>query len=223
VNKVILAGNAITAEIIYSYLKNDKRYEIVATTVDDEYVEHNRLQNIPCIGISNLMTNYKPDEVGIIMAMGYNDLNRVRESFYNRLHDDGYEILTYIHEDAQVYTENSIGKGVVILPGAVIEPHVTVGNNTMIWCNSTLAHHSIVEENCWIATGTVLSGQAKINRNSFVGVNATIVNEVEVGAFNIIGAAALISKNTKPNTVHLSRTAEIFRCSAEEYIKFFGV
>jgi sugar O-acyltransferase (sialic acid O-acetyltransferase NeuD family) len=220
---VILAGNATTAEIIYSYLKNDTRYEIVATTVDDKYVEHNRLQNIPSIGISNLMASYKPDEVNIIMAMGYNDLNRVRESFYNRLRDDGYEILTYIHEDAQVYTENSIGKGVVILPGAVIEPHVTVGNNTMIWCNSTLAHHSIVEENCWIATGTVLSGQAKINRNSFVGVNATIVNEVEVGAFNIIGAAALISKNTKPNTVHLSRTAEIFRCSAEEYIKFFGV
>lgn len=221
--KVILAGNATTAEIIYSYLENDDRYKVVATTVDDEYVAQNKIPDIPSIAISDLEANYKPGEVAIIMAMGYNDLNRVRETFFNRLHNAGYEILTYIHKDACVYTDNKIGKGAVILPGAVVEPHVTVGDNSMIWCNSTLAHHSTVEDNCWIATGTVLSGQAKIRRNSFVGVNATIVNEVEVGPFNIIGAAALISKNTKPNTVHLSRTAEVFRCSAEEYTKFFGV
>jgi len=93
----------------------------------------------------------------------------------------------------------------------------------MVWCNVALAHHSHVSENCWIATGTVLSGNAKVLRNSFVGVNATVVNEITVGEYNIIGAAALISKDTKPNTVHLARSAEPFRYSSDEYVKYFGV
>lgn len=221
--KVVLAGNSTTAEILHSYLTPDKRYEVVACTVDDEYVKQSALKNIPCVPVSKLESSYKAAEVSVIMAMGYNDLNRVRESFYNRLVNSGYEVITYIHPDAMVHTDNEVGSGSVILPGAVVEPHVKVGVNTMVWCNATLAHHSAVEDHCWIATGTVLSGQARICRNTFVGVNATIVNEVEVSKFNIVGAAALISKNTKPNTVHLSRSAEVFRCTSDEYIKYFGV
>ena len=36
---VILAGNAITAEILKSYLASDDRYQVVGLTVDDEYVD----------------------------------------------------------------------------------------------------------------------------------------------------------------------------------------
>jgi carbonic anhydrase/acetyltransferase-like protein (isoleucine patch superfamily) len=92
----------------------------------------------------------------------------------------------------------------------------------MIWCNVTLAHHSHVEKHCWVASGAVISGQAHISRNAFLGVNSTIVNEITIGEFNIVGAAAMISKNTKPSTVHLSRSAEQFRYSSDEYVKFFG-
>ena len=60
-------------------------------------------------------------------------------------------------------------------------------------------------------------------RNSFVGVNATIVNDVTVEAYNIVGASALISKCTKPHAVNLARSAEPFRYSSEDYVKYFGI
>ena len=157
------------------------------------------------------------------MAVGYNNLNRVRESLFLRLKDMGYAIETYIHPDACVYSRNPLGEGCVVLPMAVIEPYARVGANTIVWCNVTLAHHSQVDENCWIAAGTVVAGQARVSRNTFVGVNATIVNNVIVAEYNILGGAALISKNTKPNTVHLARSAEPFRYSSEDYVKFFGI
>lgn len=222
--KVILAGNAITADIIYSYLKDDTRYEVIGTTVDDEYIDSNRIEGIQSVGISQLTTLFSPNDVTIIMAMGYNNLNRERESMFYRLKELGYTIETYIHPDARIYSEESlVGDGCVILPNAVIEPHVRLGENSMIWCNVTLAHHSQIAEHCWVASGAVISGQANILCNSFVGVNATIVNEITVGEFNIIGAAAMISKDTKPSTVHLSRSAEQFRYSSDDYVKFFGV
>jgi sugar O-acyltransferase (sialic acid O-acetyltransferase NeuD family) len=157
------------------------------------------------------------------MASGYSNLNKGRESLYARLKDMGLAIETYIHPDARVYTSHPLGEGSIVLPGAVIEPHVRVGVNTMIWCNVTLAHHCEVGDHCWIASGAVISGKAAIGRNTFVGVNATIVNEIAVSDYNIIGASALISKNTKPGGVYLARSGEEFRYSSEDYVRYFGV
>jgi UDP-3-O-[3-hydroxymyristoyl] glucosamine N-acyltransferase len=140
-----------------------------------------------------------------------------------RLKEMGYHIETYIHPDARIYTEHPIGDGCVILPSAVIEPHVRLGANTMVWCNVTLAHHSYVADHCWVASGAVISGHAGIQRNSFIGVNATIVNEVVISEYNIIGGGALITKTTRPSTVHLARSGEEVRFSSHDYAKYFGV
>jgi sugar O-acyltransferase (sialic acid O-acetyltransferase NeuD family) len=221
--RVVLAGNAITAGILTAYLKNDSQYEVVATTVDDEFLSPDGIDGLPSVGTSRLSITFPPGEVVVIMAMGYSNLNRGRESMFLRLKELGYTVETYVHPDARVYTEYPLGEGSVVLPTAVIEPHARLGANTMIWCNVTVAHHSVVAENCWIAAGTVISGQAKVLRNSFVGVNATVVNEVTVGEYNIVGAGALISKDTKPHSVHLARSAEPVRYSSEDYVKYFGV
>jgi len=220
---VIVAGNAITADILYAYLCQDSRYKIIGITVDDEFLDQGCVDGIPAVGLSQLAERFPPDSCSVVMAVGYNNLNRARESLFARLKGMRYVIETYIHPDARVYTEHPLGEGCVVLPGAVIEPHARVGSNTLIWCNATLAHHSSVAENCWIAAGTVLSGEAKVARNSFVGVNAAVVNKITVGEYNIIGAGALITKDTKPHTVHLARSAELLRYSSEEYVKYFGV
>jgi sugar O-acyltransferase (sialic acid O-acetyltransferase NeuD family) len=148
-------------------------------------------------------------------------LNRTRQSLFERLKEHGYAMETYVHPDARVYSRHPLGEGSVVLPGAVVEPNARVGADTFIWCNATVAHDSAVAEHCWIASGAVIAGQAVVGRNTFVGVNATIVDQVTVGEFNIIGGAAMISKCTKPNTVHLARSAEVFRYGADDYAKFF--
>lgn len=220
--KVILAGNATTADILYSYLVQDDRYQVVGLTVDDDYLQGGVVKGLESIALSRLKESHDPKDCTVIMAMGYNDINRSRESMFRRLKEMGYRIETYVHPDAKVYTEHPLGEGCVILPSAVIEPHVRLGDNSMIWANVTLAHHSSVAENCWVASGAVISGQAQVGRNSFIGVNATIVNEVVVGEYCIIGAGALITKSTKASSVHLARSGEEHRFPSQDYVKYFG-
>ena len=221
--QIVLAGNSITAEILYAYLQRDDRYRVVAATVDDEFVATGSLEGVASIPLSRLVAEHPPAEVAIIMAMGYNDLNRSRASVFGRLRGQGYIVETYIHPDAHFHSAHPPGDGSVVLPGAVVEPHAWVAANTMIWCNATLAHHSKVGNNAWIASGAVISGQATIGANAFVGVNATVVNKIVVGEFNVIGAGALITRDTKANSVHLARSAEEWRYSADDYVKYFGV
>lgn len=221
--KIILAGNAITASIINSYLSQDNRYQVAGLTVDKEFLNQAGISGIDSFALEQLNELFPTDRYTIIMAMGYNDINRTRESMFSRLKKLGYQIETYIHPDAKVYTHLPIGEGCIILPNAVIEPYVYIGSNSFVGANVTLAHHSSVAENCWIASGAVVSGQAKIERNTFIGVNSTIVNEVIVGQYNIIGAGALITKNTKASSVHLARSGEELRYTSDDYVTYFGV
>lgn len=222
--KVILAGNATTADILNSYLARDDRYEVIGLTVDDDYVEQGSVSGFgSSIALSKLEDTHNPQDCVIIMAMGYDDLNKTRQSMFQRLKEMGYNIETYVHPDARNYSQHPLGEGCVVLPSAVIEPHVQIGKNTMVWSNTTLAHHCSVAENCWIASGAVISGQAHIKQNCFIGVNATIVNDKTIGEYCIIGGGALITKDTKPSSVHLSRSGEELRFTSEEYVKFFGI
>lgn len=221
--KIILAGNSITAEVLAAYLKKDSRYKVVAAAVDNEFLTSGGIDGVRSVGLNQLAATFPPGDAAVIMAMGYSNLNRGREAMFARLKKLGYSIEAYVHPDARVYTEHAIGEGSIILPSAVVEAHVRVGANTFIWCNATLAHHSSVAENCWIASGAVISGQANIARNTFVGVNATVVNKITVGEFNIIGGAAFITKDTKANSVYLARSAEEWRYSSEDYVKYFGI
>jgi sugar O-acyltransferase (sialic acid O-acetyltransferase NeuD family) len=220
IKKIILAGNAITANIMYEYLAKDSRYQVVAATVDDAFLDKGGINEIDSVPLSRLCHSHPPSEHAIIMAMGYNNLNRDRESMFHRLKKLGYTMESYIHPKATVHTPEHLAEGCVVLPSAVIEPHAQVDANTMIWANVTVAHHATTAAHCWLASGVVISGQAAVKRNSFVGVNATIVNEITVNEYNIIGAGALISKNTKPWGVYLARSAEELRYSSEEYLQF---
>lgn len=221
--KVILVGNAVTANILYSYLQADDRYEVLGLTVDDEYVAQGGVPGLKAVGLSQVRQTFSPETCRIVMAVGYDNLNRVRESLFLRLKEWGYIAETYVHPDARVFTDQPLGQGALVLPFAVVEPHARLGDNSVVWSNVTVAHHSEVAENCWIASGAVIAGQARVLRNSFIGVNATIVDRVSVGEYNVVGAGALISKDTKPQTVHLARSAEPLRYSSDDYVKYFGV
>jgi sugar O-acyltransferase (sialic acid O-acetyltransferase NeuD family) len=220
--KIVLAGNAITANILYAYLREDKRYEVAGAVVDDEFLAAGSVEGLKTVGFSRVKEIFAPSAFCVVMAIGYNNLNRTRTAMSAKLKSAGYDIETYLHPDARIYSTNPIGEGSIVLPGVVIEPFVHVGANTVIWSNVTLAHDSRVADNCWVAAGTVVSGQASICQNSFLGVNATVVNSVTVDEYNFVGAGALITKSTKAGAVHLARSAELLRYSSDDYVQYFG-
>ncbi|CAD5285499.1 Sugar O-acyltransferase, sialic acid O-acetyltransferase NeuD family [Bosea sp. 62] len=221
--RIVLAGNAVTAEILYSYLANDARYSVAGFTVDDDYVDKGSSFPLATVGLSELSGRFAPGEHRIVMAMGYSGVNAHRRSMFERLKGMGYAIETYIHPSAMIHTSHPIGEGSVVLPGVLVEPEVRVGIDTILWGNVTLAHHATVGDHAWIASGAVVSGKARIGDQCFIGVNATIVNAVTLGDNVIVGGGALITKDVKPSTVHLARSAEQIRFNAQDYAKHFGV
>ena len=219
--KIIIIGNAISADIMHAYLKQDSRYQVVAFSVDEAYITENNKFGLPVIALNKLKNDYPEDNCRLIIAIGYSKLSQTRQALFKCVKDMGYTIETFIHQDAKVYNEEGIGEGCIIMPNAVLEVYTQIGKNTVIWANCVVGHHSIVGDNCWIASGTVLAGEVKVGKNSFIGVNVTVSNQVCVGDFNIIGSNTAIHKNTKGNEVYLSQHGVRHRFAASDYADYF--
>jgi len=219
--KIIIVGNAIAADIIFTYLQQDERYEVVCFSVDKDYITEVLLHELPVIPPEALSERFNPQTHRVLMALGYNNLNRTREMMFNRVKAMGYTVETYIHPDANVYNGGKIGEGSIIMANTTVEVFAELGNNSVVWANCVIGHHAVVGDNCWIASGAVLAGEATVGLNGFVGVNATIANQVNVADFNIIGANTAIHKHTKDNQVYLSSHGEKIRFNAEQYAEYF--
>lgn len=223
--KIILIGNAISAEIMQAYLLQDPRYQTVAFCVDRDYIKEKTKLGLPVIDFEQLLQNYTSDQHRIIIAVGYSKQNKVRQRMFQRIKNMGYTVETYIHPDANIYNggpeQSAIGEGCIIMPQTTLEVFTTIGKNTIIWANCLIGHHSTIGENCWVASGTVIAGEAAVNDNTFLGVNVTISNQVKVAAFNIIGSGVAIHKDTRENEVYLSRQGEKHRFPANDYAQHF--
>lgn len=219
--RLVIVGNSLSAEIMYKYLMQDKRYKVVAFAVNREYIDTNEMFGLPVCELETLPSRFPATEVNLVMGVGYNNLNRTRESLYACGKEMGYEIETYIHPDAKVYNDGNIGEGSIIFANTVVEVCSTIGKNSVIWANCIVAHHAGIGDNCWIASGTVVAGQAKIGNNSFLGVNVSISNQVELAEFNIIGGHTAIHKKTKKHEVYLSAQGEKHRFTATDYANYY--
>lgn len=218
---VVIVGNSIASEIVYGYISSDERYNIVAFTVDEEFISEVTKFDLPVVDIAVLENRFPCNNYQILLGIGYKNVNQNRTFFFHKMKQMGYQIVTYIHPSAVVSPTAKIGEGSFVLSNSVIEPYVIIKENVLIWSNCTIAHHSEVESHCWIASNSIISGQAKVKEYTFIGVGSTICNEVTIGAKNIIGAACMISKNTNSNEVFLARSAEKHRFDAENYSKYF--
>jgi len=217
--KLVVVGNSISAEIMNEYLKHDSRYEIAAFSVDADFIKTDELFGRPLVDLKSLPQTYPADQYHLLMAIGYGNLNRNREQIFDRVKEMGYQVETYIHPDAKVYT-TTIGEGCLIMPNAFVDVCSEIGTNTVIWGNCSVAHHAKVSSSCWLATGCVVSGSACIDKNTFLGISSIVVNDVKVGSYNIIGAGAMVVKNTEDYDVYISGQTEKFRISAEDYLRF---
>ena len=218
---VIIIGNSIMAEVLYSLIKDDDRYKVECFAVDREFISEDKFQGLKVVDIEVIPSLFDKSKVSVILAVGYQNLNQNRETIYSRIIDLGFEIETYIHQDAMVHSKD-IGNGCIFLPGAIVDPCCKIGKNTVIWSNVICAHHSIVGDNCWIASGSVLSAEVKVGNNTFIGVGAVIVNKVVVGEYNIIGAGALITQSTNAEEVYLTKAGEKIPFNSKEYAKVYG-
>lgn len=218
--KLIIVGNSGFAEIAHEYFTYDSDYEVVAFSVEREFLKEPVLRGLPVVPFEELRTKYAPAEHAVYAACTYTKFNRLRTRLSKAAKAQGYALASYISSKAFVWRNVEVGEHCFIFENNVVQPFVKLGNNIVLWSGNHIGHHSTIRDNVFIASHVVVSGFCDIGENSFIGVNATFANNVTLGKDCLVGAGATILKNTEARGLFGAKQTELKNRSPLEY---FGV
>lgn len=218
-SKIVIFGAGKIADVAYYQLTNDSPHDVVAFSVDGDYIEQDEKLGLPVIAFEDVVAKYSPDDYKMFVAVGYQDLNRFRARKYAEAKEKGYELISYVSSRVANFGNIEIGDNTFILEGAVIQPCTKIGNNVFFWNGNHLGHHASVEDHCYIAGQVVISGASVIEPYCFVGVNATIGHEIRVGTESFIGAGTLVTKNVAPKSVYIAPDTPKFRLDSDSFLR----
>ena len=200
--KIVIFGIGDNAQLAYYYLSKDTEHEVVAFSVDGEFITEDTFCDLPVRDFKNIESVYSPMEYKMFITIGYTQVNQLRALKYLEAKQKGYELISYISPRATIYDNVLVGENCFILEDNTIQPFVTIGNNVVLWSGNHIGHHSTIRDHCFIASHAVISGGVTIDPYCFIGVNATIRDHVHIAEDCIIGAGALITQDTIANSVY---------------------
>ena len=217
---LIIFGNSKIADVVYYYASNDCKYNVVAFTVDKEFIFEDTFHGLPVIPFDEVEKKYIPGNFYMFVAIGYQDLNRLRESKYKEAKAKGYEIISIISPEAKIPKNVKTGKNCFIMPPAIIHPNVEIGNNVFVWNGAMIGHHSSIGDNCWLTSCANISGVVKAGKNCFFAVNSTVSHGINIGDDCFIGANALVTKNLGNKKVVIAESSKEFRLDSDQFLRF---
>lgn len=202
---LVIFGIGLFGEVAHFHFTHDSDYEVVAFTVDNEYLKEKSFMGLPVIAFEELATECPPGEVSLFVAVGYSQLNRLRAEKFFEAEQQGYELVSYVSSRATVWPELQLGRNCFVLEGNTIQPFTSVGDNVVMWSGNHLGHHSSIASHCYISGHVVISGVVQIGEYCFVGVGAIIRDHVRVGSRSVIGMGSLIMADVKDDSVHAAK------------------
>jgi sugar O-acyltransferase (sialic acid O-acetyltransferase NeuD family) len=207
--KVVIFGATELAEMLHFYLTHDSSYEVVAFTVDRDYLKEETMCGLPVIPFEEMVSKYPPNQCQMLVAIWYSRVNKTRAEKYFQIKEKGYELISYISSKAVTWPGSPIGDNCIILERSVCQPFTTIGNNVFIMNSCTIGNHSVIKDHCYLAPQTVVLGAVTVEPYCFIGANSTIRDQVTIARECVIGAGGLILENTRERGVYRGNTSQL--------------
>jgi sugar O-acyltransferase (sialic acid O-acetyltransferase NeuD family) len=217
--KLIIIGCGAFAEIAYEYFTHDSEYEVVAFSVEKNYLDKESFYGLPVVAVEKLEENFSPDEFYFFTALVYNNLNRLRTRLYNLVKAKGYKPASYISSRAFVWHNAKIGDHCFIFENNTIQPFVEIAENVILWSGNHIGHHSLIKDNCFISSHVVICGFAEIGKNCFLAVNSLVADRVIVADDCFINSGAIVMKNTKEKEILNPAVTEVAKIDSHKLFK----
>ncbi len=217
--KLVIVGDTAFAEIAYEYFTHDSDYEVVAFSVEREYLKREELFGLPVVPFETLEETHPPASHSVYCANVYTQVNRLRTRLAADAKRRGYALASYVSSRAFVWRNVELGEHCFIFEDNTVQPFVKLGDNVVLWSGNHIGHHSVIRDHVFVASHVVISGFCDVGAHSFLGVNATVANNVTIAPDNLLGAGCTILRDTEPNRIYGATATAPASKSARAYFK----
>jgi len=217
--KLIIFGTGKISEVVSYYFNEFSEYDLTAYTVDGEYNNKTHKDGIPVVDFEVIQDQYSPSQYDLFVAIGYQDLNKIRANKCMIARRKGYRLTSFLHPNSCIPKDCIYGDNCFFMSNSLIQPRVTLGDNVFIWSGALVGHHSIIGDNCWLTSGCNISGSVRIGDNCFLAVNSTVTNSIKIGDSCFIGANTLINKKANDGEVYIEPATKPIRLTSSEFLR----
>jgi sugar O-acyltransferase (sialic acid O-acetyltransferase NeuD family) len=204
--KVVIFGVLDTAELAHFYLTHDSDCEVVAFTVNKDYIKEPFFKGLPVVAFEEVETLFNPGDYYFFAPMTARRMNKNREGIYNQAKAKGYRFVSYISSRVSMFG-NEIGENCFILEDNTIQPFTTIGNNVVLWSGNHIGHHGAIKDHVFFTSHVVLSGHCLVESYCFFGVNSTIRDYTTLGEGTLVAMGSNITRNTDAWGVYIGNPA----------------
>ncbi|NYJ06362.1 acetyltransferase [Petropleomorpha daqingensis] len=207
---IVIVGAGETADIAYEYFTVDSDREVVAFSVERQYLPDGRSQadGLPFVAFEDLADTHPPAQVDTFVALSSTWLNRARARLFRAVKEQGYTCASFVSPHAFVWRTATVGENSFIFENNVLQHGVVVGDDVVLWSGNHIGHQTVIEDHVFIASHVVVSGFCRIGSSTFMGVNASVGDGVTIGADSVVGAGAVVVKDLPPRGVYVGSPAK---------------
>lgn len=199
--KLVIVGNSSYSRMMKKYIDLTDYGKVEAYAVDTEYIQVEKIDELPVISFEELRENYSCDEFFLIMGIGYTQMSEVRKRIFEQCKSWGYRFENFIHPTAIISEDVVLGEGNNILEGVILEAGVIAGNANLFFGGSMIGHESAVGDYNTFAGKSMLAGCVTVKDNCFFGVSSAVKDHVTIEDYVLLGALAYGFQDMKAYSV----------------------
>lgn len=187
--KLLIIGASGHGKVVADIARKMNKWKSIAFLDDNEKIKSS--MGLEVIGTSDRIFEHI-DEYEIFVGIGDNN---ARQRIYESLETAGAHIPVLVHPSAVIGDQVEIGKGTVVMAGAVINCCTNIGKGCIINTGSTIDHDNCIEDYVHISPGVHLAGSVKIGQGSWMGIGSVVSNNIKIASGCKAGAGSVVVKD----------------------------
>ncbi len=193
-NKILVIGGGGHAKVLIDCILSTREFEIVGI-IDPKLSKNEVFGDFPVLGGDEVLENWKEDNVYCAIGVGMIEATSNRKDLYQKTQEYGFICPTLQHDSALKARTVSLGKGVQIMAGAILQPDSKILENTIVNTGAILEHDCSIGSHSHIAPGALLGGNVTVGECSHIGLGARILPGIQIGNQATVGAGAVVTEN----------------------------
>lgn len=115
----------------------------------------------------------------------------------------GLSYVTLIHPSAQIGTFVNIGKGTVVMSGAIINSCAKIGKHCIVNSAAVIEHDNVLADFVHVSPNAALGGTVCVGEATHIGIGAIVRNNVNICSSCTIGAGAVVVKDITTSGIYV--------------------
>lgn len=145
----------------------------------------------------------------LMIGIGYKHLQRRKELFER--YKGRIPFANIIHSSSYIDPTATLGEGILIYPGCIIDKKVFISDNVLLNIGVTVCHDSIVGAHSFLSPGVCLAGFTRLGQCANLGIRTTVIDNLTICDNVQTGGGALIVAHIDQPGLYIGSPAKFHR------------